>query len=69
MGQTSSRVASKIASSFTFSGTPSEDFNIDGATTAVARFKGTPFVFSRRGLAQYTIIHRLNCDTLQVYVL
>jgi len=49
MGQTGSRVASKLASSFTFSGSPSEEFNLDGVGTAVASFKGTPFVFSRRG--------------------
>eukprot|EP00092_Neocalanus_flemingeri_P003590 GFUD01003851.1.p1 GENE.GFUD01003851.1~~GFUD01003851.1.p1 ORF type:complete len:108 (+),score=20.08 GFUD01003851.1:133-456(+) len=47
MGQTGSRVANKIASSFTFSG--SEDYIAEGAGTAVASFKGTPFVFSRRG--------------------
>ena len=37
----------KISSSFTYHGTPLEDF--DGADTAVAGFKGTPFVFYRQG--------------------
>eukprot|EP00090_Calanus_glacialis_P004225 TRINITY_DN13126_c0_g1_i1.p1 TRINITY_DN13126_c0_g1~~TRINITY_DN13126_c0_g1_i1.p1 ORF type:complete len:110 (-),score=40.21 TRINITY_DN13126_c0_g1_i1:175-504(-) len=49
MGLTGSRVASKLASSFTFNGSASEDFNLEGATSAVARFTGTPFVLSRRG--------------------
>lgn len=47
MGQTGSRVVNKIASSFTFNGSPVED--IEGTTTAVASFKGTPFVYTRRG--------------------
>ena len=49
MGQTGTKVASKIANSFTFSGSPSEDMTLEGATQAVRSFKGTPFVFSRRG--------------------
>ena len=52
MGQTGTKVASKIASSFTFSGSPSEDMTLEGATRAVSSFKGTPFVYSRRG-SQY----------------
>lgn len=49
MGQTGSRVASKIANSFTFHGSPSEEFDSEGTTRAVASFRGTPFVYSRRG--------------------
>jgi len=49
MGQTGSRMASKIANSFTFHGSPTEDMNCEEATNAVTRFKGTPFVYSRRG--------------------
>ena len=51
MGQTGTKVASKIANSFTFSGSPSEDMTmtVEGATRAVSSFKGTPFVYSRRG--------------------
>jgi len=48
MGQ-GSRVASKIANSFTFHGSPSEEFDSEGASRAVASFRGTPFVYSRRG--------------------
>ena len=44
-------MASKIANSFTFSGSPSEDMTLE-ATRAVSSFKGTPFVYSRRG-SQY----------------
>ena len=51
MGQTGTKVASKIANSFTFSGSPSEDMTLE-ATRAVSSFKGTPFVYSRRG-SQY----------------
>ena len=50
MGQTGSRVANKIANSFSFSDTASEDYMVEVANTAaVASFKGTPFVFTRRG--------------------
>lgn len=50
MGQTGSRVFNKISSSFTFHGSPTDDpFDLSAATTAVASFKGTPFVHSRRG--------------------
>jgi hypothetical protein len=50
MGQTGSRVFNKISSSFTFHGSPTDDpFDLTTASTAVASFKGTPFVFSRRG--------------------
>jgi hypothetical protein len=50
MGQTGSRVANKIANSFSFSENASEDYIMDVANTAaVASFKGTPFVFTRRG--------------------
>jgi len=49
MGQTGTKVASKIANSFTFSGSPSEDMTLEGATQAVKSFKGTPFVYCRRG--------------------
>ena len=49
MGQTGTKVASKIANSFTFSGSPSEDLTVEGATKAVSSFRGTPFVYSRRG--------------------
>ena len=50
MGQTGSRVANKIASSFSFSETPSDEYMVEVANTAaVAGFKGTPFVFTRRG--------------------
>jgi len=50
MGQTGTKVASKIANSFTFSGSPSDDLTLDGAThSAVSSFRGTPLVFSRRG--------------------
>lgn len=51
MGQTGTKVASKIANSFTFSGSPSDDMTMDmeTASQAVRSFRGTPFVFSRRG--------------------
>merc|ERR1711942_195067 len=50
MGQTGSRVANKIANSFSFSETPSDEYMVEVANTAaVAGFKGTPFVFTRRG--------------------
>merc|ERR1711997_777550 len=50
MGQTGSRVANKIANSFSFSETPSDEYIVEVANTAaVAGFKGTPFVFTRRG--------------------
>jgi len=49
MGQTGSRVATKIANSFTFHGSPSEDFDEETSKNAVASFRGTPFVYSRRG--------------------
>jgi len=52
MGQTGTKVASKIANSFTFSGSPSEDLTAEGAAQAVSSFRGTPFVYSRRG-SQY----------------
>jgi hypothetical protein len=49
MGQTGSRVFNKISSSFTFHGSPTDDpFDLSAATTAVASFKGTPFVYYRR---------------------
>ena len=41
MGQTGTKVASKIANSFTFSGSPSDDLTLDGAThSAVSSFRG-----------------------------
>eukprot|EP00091_Calanus_sinicus_P005628 TRINITY_DN16094_c0_g1_i1.p1 TRINITY_DN16094_c0_g1~~TRINITY_DN16094_c0_g1_i1.p1 ORF type:complete len:111 (-),score=27.74 TRINITY_DN16094_c0_g1_i1:93-425(-) len=50
MGQTGSRVANKIANSFSFSESASDDYIVEVANTAaVASFKGTPFVFTRRG--------------------
>ena len=49
MGQTGSRVANKLANSFSFSGSASEDFVVEDADRALTSFKGTPFVFSRRG--------------------
>ena len=50
MGQTGSRVANKIANSFSFSESPSDDYIVEVANSAaVASFKGTPFVFTRRG--------------------
>lgn len=49
MGQTGSRMVSKIANSFTFHGSPSEEMSCEEASNAVTRFKGTPFVYSRRG--------------------
>lgn len=50
MGATGSRVVNKIASSFSYHGSPSEDYT-DYAVGehAVASFKGTPFVYSRQG--------------------
>ena len=48
MGQTGSRMVSKIANSFTFHGSP-EEMQCDVDSGAVARFSGTPFVYSRRG--------------------
>lgn len=49
MGQTGTKVASKLANSFTFSGSPSEDMTAERASQAVSSFRGTPLVFSRRG--------------------
>lgn len=49
MGQTGTKVASKLANSFTFSGSPSEDMTAEVARQEVSSFKGTPFVFARRG--------------------
>ena len=47
MGQTGTKVASKLANSFSFAGTLPED---EHDSTAIARFKGgTPLVYSRRG--------------------
>lgn len=48
MGQTGSRVVSKIANSFSFSGSAEDDPDCGGGT--LARFKGgTPLVYTRRG--------------------
>ena len=51
MGQTGSRVASKIASSLSF--TSVEDINAeeeaDATALAIHRFKASPLVYSRRG--------------------
>ena len=49
MGQTGTKVASKLANSFTFNGSPSEDMTAETASQEVSSFKGTPFVFKRRG--------------------
>ena len=50
MGQTGSRMAGKIVSSFSFSGSASEldQAETAGANMLVPRF-GTVFVYSRRG--------------------
>ncbi|XP_023322771.1 tumor suppressor candidate 2 [Eurytemora carolleeae] len=50
MGQTGSRLVNKLSSSFTYHGSPSEEFNFEDADRVVASFKGgTPFVYSRQG--------------------
>ncbi len=46
MGLTGSRVVSKLANSFSFGGSPEDEAN---ASRALATFKGTPFVYTRRG--------------------
>ena len=49
MGNTGAKLQTKLANSFTFSGSPSEDMTAEETGQAVRSFKGTPFVFMRRG--------------------
>ncbi len=47
MGQTGTKVANKLVNSFSFSGNPSEQEDLDGA---LVKFRGVaPLVYSRRG--------------------
>lgn len=49
MGQTGTKVASKIASSFSFSGSATTEDEVINGEKTLARFGGTPLVYSRRG--------------------